>query len=191
MSPPLPVIFAALIVPQTHRRPQSSRLLGSPSQILKPPILTARTFSNQTRSWKRLVLQLVSNGHDTRPPITRPSDVLTHWEDLAPQLAFDGASEFPADLAVVLQYVDSLEGPEWHKYREEHESVNFFEGWVCDGGLGDLTEEIASEQVRTAGEIIDQTVGLGRNIKLLEGGRVARRETRRLATLCTAVGSAL
>lgn len=109
----------------------------------------------------------MSDGHDTRPPITHPSDVLTHWDDLAPQLALDGASvypdafwrdetrgvytwgvirslnercsgpvahwEFPADLAVVLQHVDSLAGLGWHKYREEYESVFFFEGWVRDG----------------------------------------------------------
>ncbi|KAK8091918.1 hypothetical protein PG997_002279 [Apiospora hydei] len=33
------------------------------------------------------------------------------------------AWEFPADLAIVLERVDSLEGPGWPMYREEHESV--------------------------------------------------------------------
>ncbi|KAI1131002.1 hypothetical protein F5Y10DRAFT_234430 [Nemania abortiva] len=90
-------------------------------------------------------LRLVGDNRETHPRITCPSDVLTYWEDLAPQLALDGASvhhdtswrdemrniytrgvlrslnerctdpvttwEFPADLAVIMQHVDSPEGP--------------------------------------------------------------------------------
>ncbi|KAI0833089.1 hypothetical protein F5Y06DRAFT_301349 [Hypoxylon sp. FL0890] len=109
-----------------------------------------------------------------------PADVYLelYWEDIEegvdalPDVAercsgLVATWEFPADLAVGLQHVDSLEGPGWHKYREEHESVIFFEEWV---GLDDLTEESAAERVRAASEIIDQTVGLWADYEIA-GGR--------------------
>lgn len=37
-------------------------------------------------------LRLIGNGENTHPQVTRPSDVLSHWEDLAPQVVLAGAS---------------------------------------------------------------------------------------------------
>lgn len=151
----------------------------------------------------QFTLRLIGDGENTHPQVTRPSDVLSHWEDLAPQVALAGASvdhdagwrdemrdvytrgvmrglnercpglvptwEFPADLDAVLKHVDSLEGPGWHKYREDHESVVFFEGWARGGRTGDLTEDFAARLVRTADEIIDETVGVGEEYEIAGG----------------------
>ncbi|KAI5924549.1 hypothetical protein F4810DRAFT_129685 [Camillea tinctor] len=207
MSSPEPAILAALLSYRAHIGNRNHLAFSA----IIPQIQAAGPGdpdlfeSDEELEAARLefTLQLVGEGRDTRPSITRPSDVLTHWEDLAPQLTLDGASvyydaswrdwmrdvyirgvlrglnercsghvttwEFPSDLTVVLQYVDSLEGPGWHKYREEHESVVFLEGWVNDRGLGDLTEEIAAGRVRTASEIINQTVGLGEEYEIAGG----------------------
>ncbi|KAI2464118.1 hypothetical protein F4781DRAFT_425814 [Annulohypoxylon bovei var. microspora] len=199
MSPSEPAILAALSSYRTHIGSHNHHAFSAIIPDINaadpddPDLFELDEELEEVRL--EFTLQLVGDGHDTRPPITRPSDVLTHWEVLAPQLALDGVSvyhdvswrdemrdvykrgvmrglnercsgpvttwEFPGDLAVILQHVDSLEGPGWYKYREEHESVIFFEGWVRDGGPGDLTEEIALGRVKTAGEIIDRTVGLG------------------------------
>lgn len=140
------------------------------------------------------------DNHDHHPPITSPSDILTHWAALAPQLALDGASvcrdaawrdemrgryvrgvlrgldercrssselvsttwEFPADLAVLLRHVDSLEGPGWYKYREECETVVFLEGWVRTAvgrPSDDQTEERFAALVKTPEEIDEGTGG--------------------------------
>ncbi|KAI6089022.1 hypothetical protein F4821DRAFT_232749 [Hypoxylon rubiginosum] len=82
--------------------------------------------------------------------------------------------EFPADLAVVLQHVDSLEGPGWPKYCKEHESIIFFEGWVGGGELGDLMEEIVARRARTADEIMNQT-GLGQRYEIAGGWACGRK----------------
>lgn len=179
MCPPVPVILAALLSYRTHIGGRNHRAFS----VIIPDIEAADPddpdlFESDAELEEvrlEFTLRLVGSGHGTRPPITRPSDVLTYWEDLAPRLALDGASvyhdaswrdemrdvymrgvlrglnercsglaatwEFPTDLAVVLQHVDSLEGPGWHQYREEHETVIFFEGWV-----GGSTEEIAAER---------------------------------------------
>ncbi|OTB10948.1 hypothetical protein K445DRAFT_27146 [Daldinia sp. EC12] len=199
MHPSEPIILAALSLYRTYigthnHRAFSAIILDIDAADPDDPDLFE---SDEELEEARLefTLRLIGDGHDTRPPITHPSDVLTHWEALAPQLALDGASvyhdaswrnemrdiytrgvirglnercsntvtawEFPSDLAVVLQHVDSLEGPGWYKYRKDYESVIFFEGWVRDGGAGDLMEETALGRARTAGEIIDRTVGLG------------------------------
>lgn len=148
-------------------------------------------------------LRLIGDGENAHPQVTRPSDVLSHWENLAPQVALDGTSvdrdsswrdemrdiytrgvrrglnercsglvpkwEFPADLAVILRHVDSLEGPGWHKYRQEHESVIFFQGWVRGARIGKLTEDVAAGLVRTADEIIDRTVAIQEEYEIAGG----------------------
>lgn len=148
-------------------------------------------------------LRLIVDGENAHPQVTRPSDVLSHWEKLAPQVAPDGTSvdhesscrdemrdfykrgvmqglnercsglvptwEFPADLAVVVRHVDSLEGPGWHKYRQEHGGVIFFQGWVRGARTGNLTEDVAAGLVRTADEIIDHTPGVGEEYEIAGG----------------------
>ncbi|KAK8133377.1 hypothetical protein PG984_005389 [Apiospora sp. TS-2023a] len=150
-------------------------------------------------------------GRDVRPPgiITSPSDVLTHWATLAPQLSLDGASvygdaawrdeirgryvqgvlrglnercrselvttweEFPADLAVVLRQVDSLEGPGWHKWRYERESLVFLEGWVRDTSrqqtYDPYTEEEFAALVRTPEEIAQWTTEFAEEYEIAGG----------------------
>ncbi|KAK6953666.1 hypothetical protein Daesc_005971 [Daldinia eschscholtzii] len=207
MHPSEPGILAALSLYRTHIGTHNHRAFSAiiPDIEAADPDDPDLFESDEELEEARLefTLRLVGYGHDTRPPITHPSDVLTHWEALAPQLALDGVSvyhdaswrnemrdvytrgvirglnercsdsvtawEFPSDLAVVLQHVDSLEGPGWYKYREDHESVIFFEGWVRDGGADDLTEDIAVGRVRTAREIIDRTVGLGEEYEIVGG----------------------
>ncbi|KAF7535867.1 hypothetical protein G7054_g5002 [Neopestalotiopsis clavispora] len=137
--------------------------------------------------------RLVGGDGNTEPQITDPSDILTHWDVLAPQLALDGGSvhhntawrqemrdrymrgvvrglrercsdavttwEFPADLAIILQHLDSLEGPGWWMHRDQGERVIFLEGWgTHDTGPDDLAEQRAAARVRTAAEILNQTV---------------------------------
>lgn len=148
-------------------------------------------------------LRLIGDGENAHPQITRPSDVLSHWEILAPQVALDGTSvdrdsswrdemrdvytrgvmrglnercsglvsewEFPADLAVVVRHVDSLEGPGWHKYRQEHDSVVFFQGWIRGARTVNLTEDVAASLARTADEIIDHTPGVGDEYEIAGG----------------------
>ncbi|KAI1798624.1 hypothetical protein F4811DRAFT_566291 [Daldinia bambusicola] len=196
MSPPEPIILDALSSYRTHIGSRNYRAFSAIIPDIEaadpedPELFDSEEKVEECRL--EFTLNVVGASHDTRPPITRPSDLLTHWDALAPQLALDGASvdrdaswrdemrdaykrgvlrglnerysgawEFPSDLAIVLQHVDSLDGPGWYKYRDNHETVIFFEGWVRNRGLGDLTEEIVLKRVRTAGEIIDGTVGLG------------------------------
>ncbi|KAI8965566.1 hypothetical protein F5Y11DRAFT_354901 [Daldinia sp. FL1419] len=200
MYPSEPAILAALSSYRAHISSHNHRAF----EVIIPDITAADPDdpdlfeSDEEMEEARLdfTSQLVGDHHGTHPPITRPSDVLTHWEALAPQLGLDGVTvnydtawrdgmrdvykrgvirglnercsgtvtmwEFPSDLAVVLQHVDSLVGPGWYKYREQHESVVFFEGLVCDGGPGgNFLEDLVSRRVRTASEIINRTVGLG------------------------------
>ncbi|KAI1465657.1 uncharacterized protein F4812DRAFT_105414 [Daldinia caldariorum] len=196
--PTEPIILTALSSYRTHIGTQNYRASSAIIPDIKaadpedPELFDSEEEVEELRL--EFTLNIVGASHDTRPPITHPSDLLTHWDALAPQLALDGAAvdpdaswrdkmrdvykqgvlrglnerctgtvttwEFPSDLAVVLQHVDSLEGPGWYKYRDNHKTLIFFEGWVRNRGMGDLTEEIVLEQVRTAGEIIERTVGL-------------------------------
>ncbi|KAI1138323.1 hypothetical protein F5Y05DRAFT_35631 [Hypoxylon sp. FL0543] len=207
MAPPLTAVLAALLSYRTHISSLNHRAFSAvvpevEAAVPEDPDLFESDEELEEARFE-YILGLVGGVVDTRPPITRPSDVLTHWDVLAPQLALDGASvyhdaswrdqmrdaymrgvlrglnercpdlattwEFPADLADVLQHVDSLQGPGWYKYRDEHESVIFFEGWVHDGGPGDLVENVAAGRVRTAGEIIGKTVGIGEDYEIAGG----------------------
>lgn len=81
-----------------------------------------------------------------------------------------GIWEFPADLAVVLRHVDSQEGPGWHKYRYEQESLVFLEGWVRDAGQRDPpAEQTAATLVRTPGEIIESKAPFGYEYEIAGG----------------------
>ncbi|KAK6863579.1 hypothetical protein PG995_000107 [Apiospora arundinis] len=205
MSPSEPEVLAALAAYRSHISSLNHRAFSA----MIPEIEAAGLddpdhFESKEKRETRLefLLNVVGAERDgTSPPITRPSDLLTHWEALAPQLALDGASacpdsfwrdemrgaymrgilrglnercsgsgplggditwEFPTDLAVILQQVDSLEGPGWCRYRDQCETVIFLEGWVRDGdGWSEFeNEESAAALVKTPDEVIGCTQGL-------------------------------
>ncbi|KAJ8129191.1 hypothetical protein O1611_g4440 [Lasiodiplodia mahajangana] len=207
MSPPESAVLAALSSYRTHIVSRNHAAFLAMIAVVNdadpddPDLFESVEELEGTRL--EFTLRLVGDNRDMRPRITHPTDVLTHWEDLAPQLALDGASvyhdaawrdemrnaykrgvlrglnercsglvtawDFPADLAIVLQHVDSLEGPGWYRHRDEGERAIFFEGWVRDNGLRDPTEETAARRARTADEIIDRTVGLGEEYEIAGG----------------------
>ncbi|KAK8126963.1 uncharacterized protein PG998_002722 [Apiospora kogelbergensis] len=193
MSPSEPEILAALASYREHIGSLTYHALSD----LIPKIEAAEPddpddfTEDEIRECLLEAVLCVVGENDVIPPITCPTDVLTHWKSLAPQLALDGAAachdtawrdemraaytrgvlrglnercqselvaawEFPADLAVVLQHVDSLEGNGWYRYREHNETVVFLEGWRSDAGLtSDGMEEIAAGRVRTPAEIAE------------------------------------
>ncbi|KAK8076621.1 hypothetical protein PG994_003893 [Apiospora phragmitis] len=201
MYPPEPDILAALASYREHIGSLSHRALSAMISQIRvaipddPDMFESEEEAEEDRL--AFLLRVVGGGEDTRPPITCLSDLLTHWEALAPQLALDGAAVccdtawrdemrsvyvrgvlqglnercgselvatwgFPADLAVLLQHVDSLEGLGWHRHRDENERAIFLEVWVRnDGQSGPTgpTEETAAALVRTPGEIAEWTVG--------------------------------
>ncbi|KAH9904529.1 hypothetical protein F4778DRAFT_732802 [Xylariomycetidae sp. FL2044] len=208
MAPSQPTILAALSAYRTHIGLLNHRAMS----IMMPEIEAAipedaELFESEDELNEcrlEFALRLIGADHATRPAITRPSDVLEHWEDLAPQVALDGAFvsrdadwrnamrdtymqgvvrglnarcsdlvtrwEFPGDLAVVLDNVDSLHGPGWYKYRDEHETVVFFEGWAPDRVAAyRLTVDHVAGKVRTADEIVGDTVGVGERYEIAGG----------------------
>lgn len=204
MPPTEPAILAALSAYRTHigclnRRAFSAMIPEIEAIDPEEPDLFESTEELDEARLK-FVLRLIDHHPpaELHPAITRPSDLLTHWDTLTPQLVLDGAAvhpdtswrdemrdmykegvlrglneqcplpapgaagdrppldawEFPADLAVVMQHVDSLEGPGWPQFREHNETVIFFERWLP------WREDLA-ERVRTPDEIADETGDLG------------------------------
>lgn len=128
---------------------------------------------------------LGTDPQDVVPPITRPSDVLTHWDELAPQLSLDGTlvsrDESWREETREIYMRGVLNGlnekcsglvSQWEfpadfavilKHADSLEGPGWyrFREWseavvFFDFGYGSLTEDTVAEQVRAPDEITDQ-----------------------------------
>ncbi|KAK8875223.1 hypothetical protein PGQ11_005737 [Apiospora arundinis] len=99
MSPSEPEVLAALAAYRSHISSLNHRAFCAMiPEIEAAGLDNPDHFESKEKREARLDFLLSVVGAErggTSPPMTRPSDLLTHWESLAPQLALDGASVCP------------------------------------------------------------------------------------------------
>ncbi|KAI1771873.1 hypothetical protein F4818DRAFT_193155 [Hypoxylon cercidicola] len=111
-----------------------STLLGIPEGNTQPPI---ERPSDVLEYWDVLAPQLALDGASVHPdPVYRTAKRKAYTSavlrGLEPIECPTGTWTFPRDFEVVMQNVDTLEGPGWSLFREQGEHLIFWEGCKID-----------------------------------------------------------